>query len=243
MISVSKSKKLKRIIVLVIGFCFINWNISRLSAQTSPGEFVFNASPGISLYPLWVMLDCQNNLPAQHEGLPNGTYVTYQNPFTYAYSAGVDYAVTADYSLGIGITNQKSTIQVTNWYDYQNYIYENVTETINRLNVRVRGLYHWGYTGDYHWEEYAGAAIGYSKWSDHNSATYPGDFPNDAPYKRSTDLPSFQGIFGVRGYFIPNLGIHLELAIGSPYCADLGLSLRLGGTAFDKRAEEEAKRD
>ena len=73
--------------------------------------------------------------------------------------------------------------------------------------------------------------MGVSIWNVGSSSTDP-NF--NYASKLTGALPSFQALFGLKGYFTPMIGAHIEVAIGTPYLVEAGLSFKFGGTVGGK---------
>ena len=156
-----------------------------------------------------------------------------------AFNVSADYGIFKELSIGGGITYQSCSVTVPGWYNQYTYKNENVIENISRVNFRLRITAHWDFSDDHLWEMYGGAAVGESVWNDANNAHDP-NFPCDAPWNMNvgtSKLVSFQGYLGLRGYFTENLGAHLELAVGSPYFVETGISFRFGGIPLNLRGD------
>ena len=206
-------------------------------AQNSPNEMVVDGGIGMSLIPYLVDASCSANFSS---GTYYNNYVPYTNSSTPAFNGSLDYGIFNEFSLGAGFTYQSCTVNVNGWYNGRTGLLEDVTENINRLNVRLRGTAHWDFSDDHKWELYGGAGIGYSIWTDQNNA-HNSNFPSDAPWNvvpGTTRLVSFQGFLGLRSYFTDNFGAHLEVALGSPYFIDLGISFRMGGMPLSMRGDD-----
>lgn len=137
----------------------------------------------------------------------------------------IDYAISDNFSIGGAASFQ--TVDLV----YEDYAWtttngddmiSDFTSNVTRFNVAIRPLIHLNF-GDPNprVDPYIGARLGYSVWNyQHNSPDPSFDLSVNA------SGPSFQFLGGVRPYFTNHIGMHLELAIGSPYYAAVGLNYK-----------------
>jgi len=137
----------------------------------------------------------------------------------------VDYGVSDRFSLGAAYYYQSFTTNLSGYTDSSGQVVSgDYYIRITRQNAGLRTLFHFGDNDDL--DLYAGARIGMTFWS------WASDIPNNSGVDfddviRSRVLP--QGIFGMRYYFTPVVGVNLELAAGPPYFMMLGVNARFGG--------------
>ena len=232
-----KNKKTYIISCLLL-LLFIVAGNKKIAAQNSKYEIVTGIGFGYSLAPMLVNMQAQQNWG-------NYNYKSYPPVLFTISSSGVlnatiDYGLCKVLSIGGGISYQYFTVNANAYTNSRADTFENVTENIGKLNVRMRLIAHWDFDNNHLWEFYGGVGIGASYWSDNNNSGDP-NFPDDSPYETARVL-SLQGLIGVRRYSRNtskhpnnNIGIHLELAVGSPYFIDGGLNFRFGGLHLDKR--------
>lgn len=181
-------------------------------AQKEKGKSVVTAGVGYSLV----------------GGLFNAVYSGYTDVKTSAVpalNAMYDYALTDKFSIGAAVTYQGFTVKyqgVTN-YDANtgDFTYGEVKNTWSRLNVGLRPLLHFGKSENL--DMYTGLRIGYSTWS-YKSNQYT-NYPGYSEVNRVGGI-TFQGLFGMRYFFIPAVGINTEIAIGSPYLFSIGANFK-----------------
>ena len=100
------------------------------------------------------------------------------------------------------------------------------SENFSRLNIALRILGN-TYLSN-HFQLYGGYRMGISYWSDIITPV-PGPTSSVGPVingSHVTKFPSLQFFLGAR-FFIGHIGLHIELAIGTPYFAEGGLTVRL----------------
>ncbi len=139
-----------------------------------------------------------------------------------------DYRIANNLSIGLGLARQAFTLRYRN-YEYEdpngNDQVDNFRTDLTRLNVGIRGLFH--YFRSERREMYSGIRLGITHWSFDTNAKDPtyklADYVN---YALGTQ-PSFQVIlFGFRGYFTSHIGGNVETAIGAPHFVSFGLVYR-----------------
>ncbi|HTB05624.1 MAG TPA: hypothetical protein VK806_01640 [Bacteroidia bacterium] len=203
-------KKITLIGAIIIGIMFSP--TKQVKAQNNQGEFVASAGVGYSL--IFSLLNY---------GLNNGANVS--TSITPAISVAGDYSINGRFSLGLGIGYQSMKTGVTNYNDSANgYYNQSFNISLSRLNIGIRPLFHFGSNPNV--DFYLGFRVGVSIWSFSSTSTDPN---YNAPGLRGT-LPSFQALMGFKGYFSPVVGAHIEVAVGTPYFLEAGLSFRFGGT-------------
>ncbi|HSY77289.1 MAG TPA: hypothetical protein VK890_10555, partial [Bacteroidia bacterium] len=94
-----------------------------------------------------------------------------------------------------------------------------------RTNIALRYLLHFGHGQNN--DTYIGTRVGASWWTDTPVApsTYKSLWQWGPQY--NIPKPSFQILFGYRGYFSRVIGIHLEVGIGTPYLAEAGINFKI----------------
>lgn len=201
---------------------FLFFNASGTFAQSSPGQIVSNTGVGYSTMFGTLIPDAINvgNSINNAFGLSPETISWSAIP---AISETVDVGLTHHFSMGIGVGYQSGTETFSNYINSVTYQSETVKEIYSRTNYGVRLTIHFANSGKL--DPYLGTRLGMSMWSVSNNA----NDPNFANSKGSLSLPSFQEYFGIRFYATPLLGFHMEVAVGTPYLAEAGVTLKFGG--------------
>lgn len=141
-----------------------------------------------------------------------------------AFFVNYDYSVNEWFSVGAAGSYQIFKLKETSSSEFIK---------INRLNVGLRGLFHYGNSDKI--DMYSGVRLSTTMW-DLNSNITSGDpsidnFINDLNTTRFFDkaiviAPQLVA-FGIRGYFTEHFGAHIEFSIGSPYYMSGGVNFRL----------------
>lgn len=144
---------------------------------------------------------------------------------TFAYPAvqlNYDFGAAKWFSIGPAISYQLMGVE---YIDYEG-TGEDFTTKIGRLNFAVRPLFHYANNGRL--DMYSGFRVGVTKWSLNTDSSSPDYDPyEDVTFSRNGFLPSFQLVlWGFRGYVTPNIGLNMELALGSPHLFSGGLNYR-----------------
>lgn len=201
-----------------------------LKAQLQVGDIFINAgvgySPGFdggfigafSVYPAPTSDSNKNGFP---------------HAFRPAMGLTVDYMVNDRTSIGIAGTYE--SVQM-NWSLISGQGLYFLADRIARLNVAGRILRHFSRNPERS-DNYLGIRVGDSYWKDVPVST--GSFPPGIPLLNpiplflthsTLNLLSFQVLYGSR-IFLPgalhNFGFNFEIAIGSPYMAEAGISYRI----------------
>ncbi|PLX24240.1 MAG: hypothetical protein C0599_02895 [Salinivirgaceae bacterium] len=143
---------------------------------------------------------------------------TYSLP---AFQATYDYGLAKWFSIGVAGSVQFMGVE---YNDYQG-MGDSFKTSITRTNFALRGLFHYG--NDDKLDMYSGVRMGFTNWS--ISTDY--DNPD---YDADSELSISQGfgaapqvvLFGVRGYFNNNIGVNMEVCVGSPHYLSLGVNYR-----------------
>ncbi|HEU4716415.1 MAG TPA: hypothetical protein VFU15_01200 [Bacteroidia bacterium] len=208
----------KSIFSAALLFAFVFAGLPKtMQAQKYQGQVVIGANCAFSLVGL-VMNTAFNVADRGIVGLSTSV--------TPGLSGTVDVGVTDRFSLGVSHFYQSAN---AHWSTYTDN--NGITHTgdfhyrITRQNTALRALFHFGDNDDI--DPYFGIRLGYSYWSSSS---------NIADVDQTFDLSKFkphlwpQALFGVRYFFIPNLGVNAEIAAGPPYYLSVGLNARFGGT-------------
>jgi hypothetical protein len=207
-------KKITLTAILIIGVMLSTGNHAK--AQNQKGEFVASAGAGYS-----VLFAVISSLGSSSANVTNGTVSISTIP---EINTTADYGLSDKFSLGLGIGYQSATISVNGFNDTANgYTNQNASVSISRLNIGIRPIFHFGSNPNI--DFYLGFRVGVSIWSFGVSSTDPNySFGG----KFTGALPSFQALIGLKGYFSPLVGGHIEFAIGTPYLIEAGVSFRFG---------------
>ncbi len=135
------------------------------------------------------------------------------------YNGAIDYGFFNFITIGAGVA-----------YQTANGVFESgntkYTESFSRWNIALRFLGN-TYLSN-HFQLYGGYRIGISYWTDIITPV-PGPTSSGALILNDnhvTKYPSLQLLIGAR-YFISNIGLHAEFALGTPYFAEGGLTIRI----------------
>ena len=214
-------KKLTLIAIFIGSLLFSTANHAK--AQNQQGEITVNAGAGYSL--IFAIID-----PLVKASITSGNVTSNAPP---VFNGTVDYAFNSWFSLGIGIGYQSITVNINNFTDSNNtpYLYnQNASASVSRLNIGLRPCFHLGKNPNV--DPYFGLKVGVSIWSFALTSTDP-NYNLPLPY--SGTVPAFQAFFGLKGYFLPFMGAHFEIAVGSPYFIEAGLNFRFGNTGLDAK--------
>jgi hypothetical protein len=199
---------------------------------------VFSTAFG-QLYPVSTILGTINN---------TNSYAEYPSNFgcssiTPNIGGTIDVGIVEYVSLGLSVSYQSDSVQWTPGGSPSPPAY---SDKITRTNIALRALVH----SSILWKNkyidfYTGIRAGVSRWQDIpslNNSTY--QYLLGAPItayfikKPNIVVPSFQGVTGLRFFPIYNLGIHIEVGIGSPYLVEGGLTFRVN-TIKEKEKKSE----
>jgi opacity protein-like surface antigen len=143
-----------------------------------------------------------------------------------AFQMTYDYQVNNWFSIGAAGSYQMMGVKVKNWSYYDesdNLVTEDFKTSLNRLNVAVRPLFHYGNMERF--DMYSGLRIGYTKWNVSTTSTDPN---YDALKLVKGGHVAFQLVmFGLRAYVTDNIGLNCELGLGGPHYFAVGLNVRL----------------
>jgi hypothetical protein len=139
------------------------------------------------------------------------------------YNANIDYGIGKKISIGLGAAYQTATGAPTGTLYFQHSYY---TENLTRLNLSVRALRE--IITKKHFELYYGLRAGISFWTDFVTPIPPPTSTAQPTLGKNHDTyPSIQLPLGIR-VFTGHLGVHFEVAIGTPYFAEGGITFRIG---------------
>lgn len=135
-----------------------------------------------------------------------------------------DYGLNRKWSFGLAASYQSEIVR-DNDYSLLN------PNKLTRTNWALRLLKHLSKRNP-NIDDYIGLRVGYSYWIDKPILTGENQYSSGVvpPFyfinKPNAFVPSFQVLYGLRGYISSSMGIHFEIGIGSPYLAEGGLSFR-----------------
>lgn len=132
-----------------------------------------------------------------------------------------DYNIEKWFSVGLAASYQMMGIEYSNWGTGN----ENFKTDIKRLNVAFRPLFHYGNTGRI--DMYSGLRIGLTNWTIDVETDDPDyDYEDDVTFSEGINFSPQLILYGIRGYVTDNIGLNMELAIGSPHYITLGFNYR-----------------
>lgn len=139
-----------------------------------------------------------------------------------AFNAMAEYGLGNKNSLGLAFSCQELNNYPYTYIYFADIIPANSVEKIIRINVGIRYLHYIKGKGTF----YYGFRLGRSFWKD---IIPPGMEPRFTLLGTTGfAVYSFQALFGYRYYFTYNWAINAELAAGSPYYANIGITCRIG---------------
>ena len=202
----------KKYLLLLICGALTFGSVKKAQAQKYLGETVISAGAGWSL--ISTLFEVEFN------GFGND-FETFHTPvFLFA----VDHAIANNFSVGVAASHQRLGIDILD-YEYENsvgdYVNEEVRFKMDRINLGVRPLVHFDFGSDL--DFYMGARIGYQFWTITNNSSDPAINDPTSFEERTT----FQPLMGLRADLNRVVGLHGELAIGSPYLAMVGINFRI----------------
>jgi hypothetical protein len=217
---------MQKLIFFCFTFCLLIIQNSLVKAQQEFGQFVINAGVAYSpefdgawayngdLFPvgLYPLIDEEDGFFSCTLNKPN-------------LGSTIDFGISNKCSLGIASNYQNETV---NWSP-SNQIISNYSDNITRFNVALRFLYHLN-TENKHFDPYIGIRSGISIWHDSpssNNFTGSSIIPITFIIHPNSIVPSFQVLYGMRFYLNHFIGIHIEVAVGSPYLIEGGLTFRI----------------
>lgn len=186
--------------------------------------FVFNAqaqkSEGTSVATLGLGYSFFNNIIKT--SLESYTDVEVKSVPTIAFS--FDHSLTDNFSIGVAGAYQNVSGEFTNTYFDANTVSQTETAktTISRINLAIRPLFHYGSSDKL--DMYSGLRVGYLI----RNVTVDSDDPN-GDFLDDLDGNRFAlGLvpFGMRYFFTDNLGINMDLQIGTPYVVSGGIAFQ-----------------
>lgn len=140
------------------------------------------------------------------------------------YGGHIDVGIKPSLSVGGGFTY--------NEFDYDDQWTRdtfNLDVNVNarRMNFGARVLYHFPAFNPERTNVYGGLRLGFSVWEYRFAGGLEDErYEKKVPFK--LNLPSFQAVVGYRYYFLPFMGIHVEVGVGTaPYFVMTGLSLKM----------------
>lgn len=190
-------RKLLVLIFVVFAFTFSN----DVKAQQESGQVVLSAGAGYSV--ISKLLSVGENV----QSIPP----LYLN---------ADYGITNN--LSIGLAGSYSSISyddvLISTDDMGNIIEEDVNVQGSRNTVAARVLFHFGDNPKL--DQYAGLRAGMTFWGWNDESLVDEE-------NLSANNLSYRILYGMRAYLTDNLGVNLEIGIGSPYFFNGGISYRL----------------
>jgi hypothetical protein len=203
-------------------FCLLALLPFYIKAQQGPGQFVISAgagySPGFDGQVSFISQTYPTSLNPDIEDGDNGftCYGILPN-----IGATVDYGITPQFSIGLAGSYQSEMVT----YELPpTYI-----DQVSRTNAAIRFLLHLS-KHNMNVDDYFGLRFGMCYWHDTPSSQNT-IYNTTVTFLANTSysVASLQVLYGIRLYMSDNVSIHLEVGIGQPYLAEMGLSYRLGG--------------
>lgn len=203
----------KAMFLFVISVVFIFAGTDNVIAQKAEGQVVISAGIGYWMYGTPVGIGFIQEKNIYSEPVLNGM---------------IDYGVADFFSIGLAVSHQKMSIEGVNYYLDTTIspvsLKEDVTEELTRLNIGIRPLVHFIKHDDI--GMYAGLRMSYSLWTyDHDS-----EDPNWDDINLERTKMNVQLLLGLRAYFSDIIGMYMEIGMGAPYVASVGLSFKLGNS-------------
>jgi hypothetical protein len=135
-----------------------------------------------------------------------------------------DHSLTDNFSIGLAAAYQSVSAEFTNTYFDENSVSQTELSktSVSRINIAIRPLFHYGNSDKL--DMYSGLRVGYLI----RNVTVESDDPN-ADLSEEFDGNRFAlGLvpFGMRYFFSDNLGINMDLQIGTPYVVSGGIAFR-----------------
>lgn len=180
------------------------------SAQKSQGTSVVTLGLGYSLF---------NNIVKTSLDTYQDVKVTSVPTIAFTY----DYGLSDNFSLGLAGAFQSNSGTFTNDYFDENYMLqtENAKVSLSRINLALRPLFHYGKSDKL--DMYSGLRVGYLVRNVKAESKDP-----DAVFLDEFDGNRFAlGLvpFGFRYFFTDNIGMNMDLQIGTPYVVSGGIAL------------------
>lgn len=196
-------------------FFFLFCCSTHLSAQDYKHSFTLNAGGSA----VGFLINLADDLSGPDDDLNTRSIPAIQ----FAY----DYHVNNWFSIGPALSYQNFGIQISD-LTYTNSDGNTVTEdadlSINRFNLAVRPLFHYGKKLDL----YSGFRIGATQLGIKNNSS--GDSVEDTNDELNAFRPGLGVqvvLFGLRGYFNNNFGLNFEIGVGAPHFISTGINYRM----------------
>lgn len=221
--------KNKLLIVLIAFVVVLNAN-----AQSDNYPNTVSLDIGFSLVGGIVdLLDSDNFSLGDVDNIPDvsdlrGSIEGSSNP---AFQVAYDRSLTNWFSVGLGLSFQQMDLSLNDvsYFDEEENQEVNIgtgSLDINRVNVGIRALFHYGNKGKM--DLYSGIRLGLTSWGLNVSSA-------DANFEQEVEDFSLFGVnpavqiipFALRGYLTENIGLNFEFAVGAPHFFALGLNYRL----------------
>lgn len=140
-----------------------------------------------------------------------------------AFFVNYDYSVNDWFSVGAAGSYQIFRLKEISTSDYVQ---------INRINVGLRGLFHYGSSDKI--DMYSGVRLSTTMWNlnsniisgDPNVDDFINDLNSTKFFDKTVNIAPQIVAFGIKGYFNDNFGAHIEFSIGSPYYMSGGVNFR-----------------
>ncbi|MBD3637153.1 MAG: outer membrane beta-barrel protein [Crocinitomicaceae bacterium] len=205
----------RTIFAAVAAFGMIFGAQTNATAQVEEGTFIIDPYVGAPTANVW-WKSFENETDFRAVGGPVG------------YGGRLEYMVADNFGVGLDVNFAKTGYEYTceqcgDWdTTTQMYTDETIGYEANKLRIMIRLNYHFVQTEAV--DVYTGVGVGYKYVK--RTAYIDGDV--DASYSYPSLIPvAFRAALGMRYYFIPMLGLHLELGIGGGQIMEAGISVKI----------------
>jgi hypothetical protein len=194
---------------------------TQLRAQNFQGQTAVSGGVGYSIVGLLLTA-------IKEEANTSGDVRSSKTPVLWG---AADYAVSDRFSVGACYTYQSITLKYNSYTTDQVdtagnniVVYGDFNDRLSRQSIGIRPMLHFG--DNEKLDVYLGARFSYVFWQYRGNRTDPGI----SGITSSFGIPvKPQFILGTRYFFIPNLGINAEFAVGPTYFMSFGVCARFGG--------------
>jgi hypothetical protein len=209
--SINKPKNPKEImrfkitaLILVLAFGLGSFNTAQAQAHEQ-GQIGITAGIGYSL------------IGGLFDAVTDGDNV--EGTGTPVINGMVDYGIGDKFSLGLAVSYQSFKAEYSDYLHFD-FTQESFEEKWSCLSIGVRPLLHFGNSDNF--GMYTGARVGFTTWSYSNSSNNITFIETDV----SLGTIGVQPLFGANIYFTDNIGMNMEIGIGT-YLAAAGIKVRL----------------
>ncbi len=195
----------------------------RNAGELNPGEVFI--SPGLGYGSMTITGSPLDNSMFTEDYNYGYNYNSVSSP---DFGCSVDYLATQIFSFGLGINYQTIKYTLVNPQTNYNSYYDPNSAQFNRLNIGMRGLFYFSNVNTESLQFYMGARAGLSFWKEIDTWTSAINYDYRPLISSQNDgILSFQLIMGSRYIISSDIGIQIELGLGSPYYGQVGVVFRL----------------